>query len=86
MYRVAVIYNPALASMLSDAALITDVATVLHSAAIEVEVIPTESAGSVRTQAQQAICDGCDTILVCGGDGTVREVLQGVWEHQQRWV
>ena len=51
---------------------------VLHSAAIEVKVIPTDSAESVGTQAREAIREGCDTILVCGGDGTVHQVLQSM--------
>lgn len=53
-------------------------AAVLHSAAIEVKVIPTKSAESVGTQAQEAIREGCDTILACGGDGTVHAVLQSM--------
>jgi diacylglycerol kinase (ATP) len=79
MHRVALIYNPASGQHRERrAALIKDVVAVLHSAAIEVKVIPTESAESVGTQAQEAIREGYDTILVCGGDGTVHEVLQSV--------
>ncbi len=36
--------------------------------------------GSERTagQVQKAIAEGCDTVIACGGDGTMHDVLQGV--------
>jgi diacylglycerol kinase (ATP) len=79
MHRVALIHNPVSGQHPQRrAALIKRAVAVLHSAAMEVKVIPTESTESVEVQAQEAIREGCDTILVCGGDGTVHQVLQSV--------
>jgi YegS/Rv2252/BmrU family lipid kinase len=79
MRRVALIYNPASGQRPERrTAIIADVAAVLKSAGIEVKVIATESADSAGRQAQEAIREGCDTILACGGDGTVHEVLQSL--------
>jgi diacylglycerol kinase (ATP) len=79
MRRVALIYNPVSGQHPQRrAGLIKRAVAVLHSAAIEVNVIPTKSTESVGTQVQEAIREGCDTILVCGGDGTVHQALQGV--------
>jgi len=55
---------------------IADVAAVLLRAGIEVRTIATESPESAGRQAQDAVRGGCDTVLACGGDGTVHEVLQ----------
>lgn len=79
MHRVALISNPVSGQHPQRrAALIEGAVAVLRDAAIEVRVIPTESTESVGTQAQEAMREGCDTILVCGGDGTVHQVLQSV--------
>jgi diacylglycerol kinase (ATP) len=79
MRRVALIYNPASGQRpRRRAALIADVCAVLRGAGVEVELIATQSVASAGAQAQQAIREGCDTILACGGDGTVHDVLQGM--------
>ncbi len=79
MRRVGLIYNPA--SGLGSkrrVAQIAAVAAVLRDAGVEVKVIATESIASAGAQAQEAIREGCDTIITCGGDGTAHEALQGM--------
>lgn len=77
MRRVALIYNPASGQRPGRrAAVIADVVSVLRGAGVEVKVIPTESPTSAGRQAHAAMEDGYDTILACGGDGTVHETLQ----------
>jgi diacylglycerol kinase (ATP) len=79
MRRVALIYNPASGQRPARRdAIIAQVAAVFRDVGIEVEIIATESPESAGPQAQQAIGKGCDTILACGGDGTVHEVLQSM--------
>lgn len=77
MRRVALIYNPASGQRPQQrAARIADVAAVFRKAGIDVKIIPTNSPDSAGTLALEAIHDGCDTILACGGDGTAHEALQ----------
>ncbi len=77
MRRVALIYNP-MSGQLSErrTALVAEVAAVFQHAGIEVSTIATDAPESAGRLAQDAIADGCDTILACGGDGTVHEALQ----------
>src|SRR3954466_11524588 len=51
---------------------------ILRAAGIEVEVAPTKAASDAAAQVRMAIRDGFDTIIACGGDGTVHDVLQGI--------
>ncbi len=79
MRRVALIYNPASGQHSARrAAAIDGVLGVLRKAGIEVEALETDAPGSARTLARLAMRGGFDTILACGGDGTVHEVLQSV--------
>jgi len=79
MQRVALIYNPASGqhSAKREAA-VQDALTVLADAGVAAEAMVTVGAGSATTLARDAIAEGYDTIIACGGDGTVHEVLQAL--------
>jgi diacylglycerol kinase (ATP) len=53
-------------------------AAVLSEAGVEIDVAPTRAASDAAAQVRLAIRDGFDTIIACGGDGTVHDVLQGL--------
>jgi diacylglycerol kinase (ATP) len=77
MRRVALIYNPVSGQYSARrATVIRDALAMLRSAGIEAEALETDSPGSAGAHAEDAMRRGCDTILACGGDGTVHEVLQ----------
>lgn len=79
MHRIALIYNPVSGQHpRRRAAVIASVAAVLESAGVQVSVTPTKSEEGIGAQVQDAIHGGCDTIIVCAGDGTVHHVLQAV--------
>ena len=51
---------------------------VFEDGGIDVKVAPTKSAELAAEQARQAVTSGCDTIVACGGDGTIHDILQGL--------
>jgi diacylglycerol kinase (ATP) len=53
-------------------------ASVLRAAGVELEVAPTRAASDATAQVRMAIREGFDTIIACGGDGTIHDVLQGL--------
>lgn len=53
-------------------------AAVLRAAGVELEVSPTRAASDAAAQVRMAIREGFDTIIACGGDGTIHDVLQGL--------
>jgi YegS/Rv2252/BmrU family lipid kinase len=79
MRKAALFYNPVsgrrLKHRLKD---IETAKTVLTGAGVEVEVAPTRAASDAAAQVRMAIRDGFDTIVACGGDGTIHDVLQGM--------
>lgn len=79
MHRVALIHNPASGPhSLRHHAAIDQALAVLRAAGIQAEAIETRAPGDASARAREAVLQGCDTILACGGDGTVHEVLQSL--------
>jgi diacylglycerol kinase (ATP) len=78
MRRVLFFLNPLLMERGNRRATVARIAELLQSAGCVVELQDTLSAHSAGEQAQEAVISGFDTIFVCGGDGTVFQVIQGV--------
>ncbi len=79
MRRVALIYNPASGQQSTmHRAAIDKALAILRGAGVEAEALETSAPGSAGVLAEEAVNRGCDTILACGGDGTVHEVLQSL--------
>jgi len=77
--KAILIYNPASGQKRAlRAEQVAHAAKVLRVAGVEAETCATTDAGSAIRQTQQAVVDGYDTVLACGGDGTVNEVLNGL--------
>jgi len=76
--RVLLFVNPVFDQRARDRAAIVRVCELVRGSGATVEVVESLSARSAGEQIRQGIEDGADTILVCGGDGTVFNVIQGV--------
>ena len=79
MRRVALIYNPASGQISARrTAAVEDALAVFRDAGVEAEAFVTGEAGEATIHAQQAVSEGYDAILACGGDGTVHEIVQSL--------
>jgi YegS/Rv2252/BmrU family lipid kinase len=77
MRQVALVYNPASGQGFNHGkSVIDDVLGVLRAAGVAADAFATTAPGSATALVQEAVRRGCDTILACGGDGTVNEVMQ----------
>lgn len=79
MRRAFLIYNPASGTRRqARGQQIAKVCEVFRSAGVELEACATTHAGSATNQVQAAASAGFDTVIACGGDGTVNEVMNGL--------
>jgi len=78
MRRILFFLNPLLMERRGRRATVDRVAELLRGSGCVVEMQDTLSAHSAGEQAQDAVASGFDTIFICGGDGTIFQVIQGV--------
>lgn len=79
MRKVVLLYNPiAGKNRERRRADVEAAAAVLRAAGAKAETVETRAPGSAGEQAREAIAAGYDTVLACGGDGTVHDVVQGL--------
>jgi YegS/Rv2252/BmrU family lipid kinase len=79
MRKAALFYNP-LSGLRRDRRLadVHSAANVLKRAGIELIIQETRGPTDTAAQVRDAVAQGCDAMLACGGDGTVHDILQGV--------
>ena len=63
---------------------IARISAVFLSAGVHTETQATTHAGSAVEQTQKAVQSGFDTVIACGGDGTVNEALNGIMRSGSR--
>jgi diacylglycerol kinase (ATP) len=78
MRKVAVFVNPRLFGKPRRRSALADVAAVLRKAGLQVTVTELGAMHEAAGLARQAIAGGCDTVVSCGGDGTVFALLQAL--------
>ena len=79
MKRALLLYNPASGQKQHlRLAQVESARSELANSGVEAVIEPTWRPGSAGEQVRDAIVSGFDTILACGGDGTVNEALQGI--------
>jgi len=75
----AVVYNPASGRRRARRrAQIEEAARILSASHVDAAIVSTTSAGSATQIARDAVRGGCEMIVVCGGDGTINEVVNGI--------
>jgi diacylglycerol kinase (ATP) len=79
MRKALLLYNPE--SGLKSAKRLMQIeraAATLRGAGVQAEMEPTKGPKMAGEQARAAVTYGFDTVIACGGDGTVHDVLQGL--------
>jgi YegS/Rv2252/BmrU family lipid kinase len=79
MRDVALIYNPASGQYSARrVAAVESAAARLRAAGVHVDVLDCSTSGGASAHADEAIRKGRDSVIACGGDGTVHAILQSL--------
>lgn len=78
MRKAALLYNPDSGSIRRRRRELESALAILRNAGVEAVLVPTESRKDGSKAARRAVDAGCDTLFVCGGDGTINNIAQVV--------
>ena len=78
MTRAVLIYNPVAGALRRDLTQLERLIPALRERGIEVAPRPTSHAGHATELAAEAVREGMDVVIVCGGDGTINEAAQAL--------
>jgi diacylglycerol kinase family enzyme len=78
MRKILLFVNPVLRQTAARRRDITRVEAVLRGQGATVEVLETGENRAAGPKAKRAVTEGYDAIVVCGGDGTIFDVIQGL--------
>jgi len=76
MRKAALLYNPDSGGSRKRQSELESALAVLRDGGVEADLIATDSPCHAGDEARRAIAAGCDTIFVCGGDGTIQNIAQ----------
>jgi diacylglycerol kinase family enzyme len=77
MARALILHNPA-ARNAPHPALLEAIASELRLAGFSGEVVGSRAPGDLTRRAREATQDGFDRVVICGGDGSVRDAAEGL--------
>lgn len=83
MKKATIIYNPKSGRRTIRSRILKIVETI-SNADYRVEIFSTKYAGHAVEISRQTCQEGCDLIIVAGGDGTISEVVNGLWTFENR--
>ena len=79
MHRAALVYNPTSGRKRTRRLrYVTQAAETLRTGGVDTVLMPTTGPGAATQLAADAVRAGFDTVLACGGDGTMNEILQAL--------
>jgi diacylglycerol kinase (ATP) len=78
MRKILLFVNPVLQQTRARRRDIARVTAALEAAACTVDVLETGENRAAGAKARKAVAEGYDAIIVCGGDGTIFDVIQGI--------
>lgn len=78
MKKILLLVNPVLQKTESRRRDIAAVAGAFREAGATVNAMETGRQRAAGDKAKRAIAEGCDAVIVCGGDGTIFDVVQGM--------